>query len=93
MNSAAPSANHSVIKMEDLKIDRNGFLKLLKELKMNKATGPDGISARTLKETADAVADPPLQHIQTDPFCNIFKQTLKFGTVPDDWRHANVTPI
>ena len=25
--------------------------------------------------------------------CNIFNQSLNFGTVPNDWRHANVTPI
>ena len=50
--------------MEDLTIDRNGVLKLLKELKMNKATGPDGISARVLMETVDVAAGPPLKHIQ-----------------------------
>ena len=44
---------------------------------MNKATGPDGISARTLKETADVVASP---------LCSIFNQSLWFST-------ANVTPI
>ena len=51
---------------------------------MNKATGPDGISARVLMATADVVADP---------LCHIFNQSLKFGTVTDDWRHANKTPI
>ena len=70
--------------MENLTIDRNGVLKLLEELKMNKATGPDGISARVLMATADVVADP---------LCHIFNQSLKFGTVTDDWRHANITPI
>ena len=70
--------------MEDLTIDRNGVLKFLKELKMNKLTGPDGISAQILKETANVVAGA---------LCNIFNQSLNFGTVPNDWRHANVTQI
>ena len=34
------SANQSVIEMEDLTIDQNRVLKLLKELKMNKPTSP-----------------------------------------------------
>ena len=84
IDSTAPSANQSVIEIEDLTIDRNRVLKLLKEIKMNKASGPDGISAPVLKEIADVVAGP---------LCNIFNQSLKFGTVPDNWRHANITPI
>ena len=51
---------------------------------MNKPTGPDDISAQILKATADVVMGP---------LCNIFNQSLNFGTVPNDWRHANVTPI
>ena len=40
IDSTALSANKSVIEMEDLTIDQNRVLKLLKELKMNKPTSP-----------------------------------------------------
>ena len=70
--------------MDDIRVHRDGVLKLLKDLKPNKASGPDNISARILKETADIVAGP---------LCHIFNQSLRLSTVPNDWRHANVTPI
>ena len=70
--------------MEKLIVHEDGVLQLLRQLKTNKATGPDELSARVLKETADIVAGP---------LCDIFNQSLKFSSVPDDWKLANVTPI
>ena len=70
--------------MKHLTIAREGVLKLLTNLKPNKASGPDGISARVLKEAASELAGP---------LCNIFNMSLQYCSVPDDWRHANVTPI
>ena len=52
--------------------------------KLHKASGPDLISTRFLKETADVIA--PLLQI-------IFKVSLNSGEVPSDWKIANVTPI
>lgn len=75
---------HGLPTMEGLRIDTDGVLKLLKELNPNKATGPDGISPRLLKEAADIVAAP---------LRNIFQKSLQTSSVPDDWRRANVTPI
>ena len=41
--------------MDDIRVHCGGVLKLLKDLKPNKASGPDSISATILKETADIV--------------------------------------
>ncbi|KAF2352420.1 hypothetical protein FHG87_016823 [Trinorchestia longiramus] len=49
-----------------------------------KSTGPDGLGARILKETAEVISEP---------LTNIFNRSLKTGIVPDDWKRANVTPI
>ena len=57
---------------------------LLKELKLQKATGPDCITATILKTCAEQVA-PLLQQI--------FQKSLDTGELPLDWQKANVTPI
>ena len=43
--------------LNNLEITANGIIKLLEELNPHKASGPDGISARLLKERADQVGD------------------------------------
>ena len=53
-------------------------------LKPEKASSPDNISPRVLKELADTVADP---------LTRIFRRSLSEGSVPADWKHANVSPI
>ena len=37
-------------------VDPNGVLKLLNNLKIHKASGPDGLSARVLKECSSEIA-------------------------------------
>ena len=56
----------------------------LKTLDSNKATGPDGIPARLLKVTAPIIA-PSL--------CKLFNKSLCLGTVPEEWKLANVVPV
>ena len=70
--------------MPDIKFDTNGIEKLLKDLKIKKAPGPDGIGARYLKEMASTIA-PCLQIIFTKSYLS--------GETPSDWRNANVCPI
>ena len=65
-------------------VDPNGVLKLLNTLKIQKASGPDGLSARGLKECSSEIV--PILAL-------IYNETLAQGTVPDDWRQANVAPI
>ena len=45
---------------------------------------PDGLSARVLKECSSEIA--PILAL-------IYNETIAQGTVPDDWRQANVAPI
>ena len=57
---------------------------LLKTLDINKATGPDEIPARLLKVSASIIA-PSL--------CKLFNKSLRLGTVPEEWKLANVVPV
>ena len=66
------------------KIGRAGVKKLLRGLKPHKASGPDNIPTRFLKEAANELV-PAL--------CPILTASLNQGYVPDDWKTADVTPI
>jgi hypothetical protein len=68
----------------DLEITIPGVEKLLKGLNVNKASGPDALPSRVLKEAATELA-PALQAI--------FNQSLETGQLPNDWRKANISPI
>ncbi|XP_071477586.1 uncharacterized protein [Diadema antillarum] len=70
--------------MPDINITTAGVKKLLDKLNPKKASGPDGITPRVLKELSNTIA-PCL--------CNIFRKSYNLGEIPDDWRHANIVPI
>ncbi len=70
--------------MPNFTVGANGIDKLLWKLNPHKASGPDNISARVLNECR--------QEISPILAC-IFNKSIQEGTVPDDWRHANVAPI
>ena len=70
--------------MGEITIDPKGVLKLLNELKVHKAPGSDGLSARVLKECSSEIA-PILAFI--------YNESLAHATVTDDWRQANVAPV
>ena len=70
--------------MPDIVISIPGVQKLLKNLKPNKAAGPDNIPAKFLKETAEELA-PALT--------TLYKASLHQSKIPDDWRHARVSPL
>ena len=70
--------------VSNIKISINGVTKLLRNLKPFKATGPDGIPARLLRETAEEIA--PAVTL-------LFQASLDQGTVPSSWKRANVVPI
>ena len=56
----------------------------LHELVVGKACGPDGLSARILRECADELAVP---------LCKIFRMSLSKGIFPEQWAEANIVPI
>ena len=70
--------------MDEITVDPVGVAKLLTKLNIHKASGPDGLSARVLKECSSEIA-PVLAYT--------FNEFLAQGAVPDDWRLANVTPV
>ena len=68
----------------NLDITTTGVDRLLAKLDPNKASGPDNISCRILKELAVELA-PALTAI--------FNQSIDSGSLPTEWTKANVTPI
>ena len=57
---------------------------VLLHLNVSKASGPDLISPRILKEGADILAYP---------FSIVFNRSLNLGYFPNSWKEANVSPI
>ena len=70
--------------MGEITVDPKRVLKLLNNLNIHKASGPDGLSARVLKECSSEIS--PMLAL-------IYNESLAQGTVPDDWRQANVAPV
>ena len=65
-------------------ITLDGVVKLLQDLKSSKASGPDMIPNRVLKEAA----------VETAPFLVLlFQASLDQGILPKEWKHAYVSPI
>ena len=69
---------------EDFVIEEVEVRKVLANLQVDKAPGPDGISPLILSQAS---------HVLARPICIIFKRSLQSGEVPDEWRQAVVTPI
>jgi hypothetical protein len=57
---------------------------VLRNLDPNKASGPDGIPCRLLKEVAREIA-PSL--------CRLFNLSLSLGVVASEWKFANISPV
>ena len=70
--------------LTDLVISEAGIQKILLSLEPHKASGPDNMSGRVLKELALEIA--PI-------LTTIYQSSLDTGEVPSDWRDANVAPI
>ena len=56
----------------------------LRKLDISKSTGPDGISARVLKECASELA-PSIS--------KLFSMSFRTGKLPDEWKSSNVCPV
>ncbi len=69
--------------IKNIVISVGGVAKLLRNIKPNKASDPDNIPCRILKELADETA-PCL--------ATIFQQSLDCGHLPEDWKTAQVLP-
>ena len=59
-------------------------LTLLQTLDPKKSTGPDGLSARFLREVAAEIATP---------LTNLYNASLSCGKFPSDWKRSHITPV
>jgi hypothetical protein len=77
-----PQSNYPSI--SDIIINIEGIEKLLRNINISKASGPDNIPNWILKNCAHEIA----------PFiANIFQLSLDTGTLPSDWRDANISSV
>ncbi|MEW8545351.1 MAG: reverse transcriptase domain-containing protein, partial [Candidatus Thiodiazotropha sp.] len=57
---------------------------VLKTLPVAKASGPNGLSNRIIRELSKELSSP---------YCSLFNQSLREGMVPSSYKEANVCPI
>ena len=60
------------------------MFKLLHNIKVDKAAGPDELPNRVLQECASEI---------TPAVTAIFQKSVDSGELPEDWRDANVAPV
>ena len=70
--------------IDTLQFTEEEVKKVIKNLDVTKATGPDGVSNTLLKRTADSIKRP---------LCSLFNRSLSCGIFPADWKLANLSPI
>ena len=71
-------------KITSVSLNATIIRKEIENLDPSKAFGPDEIHPKMLKELIDHVSAP---------LTTIISKTLKNGTLPDDWKNAQVSPI
>ena len=79
-----PPADCHHDKLESITVSENDVLQILKSLNPNKATGPDGVSPKLLKEGAPAIA-PSLT--------KLINMSLRLCKVPTMLKQANVVAL
>ena len=70
--------------ISDITLSVNEVGNCIDSLDTTKASGPDGIHPRLLKECSQQIA-PSL--------CALFNHSLELSRLPDEWKSADVTPI
>ena len=70
--------------LSDMSFMKEDVPQKLKSLKINKSPGPDGHHPHVLKEMAEALAAP---------LTLVLSKILSTGTLLQQWKDANVTPI
>ena len=58
--------------------------KILTNLNVNKATGPDKIGISQFKNVADSISEP---------LCTIFNYSMQNNTSPSMWKKSNAIPL
>ena len=70
--------------LDDITLTEEIIKNKLIKLNPNKSPGPDGWHPRVLKEVAEAL---------TPPLLILLHKSLDEGSLPDDWKHGNITAI
>ena len=71
-------------RLTHINLTKSHVLKVLTQLKISKATGPDGVGNFILKLAAPILANP---------LCHLFNVSLSRGIFPDIWKRAHVLPV
>ena len=85
-NSVLPSSTNPITDqyLANIEFTKDDIKRIICKLDPNKAHGHDMISIRMLKMSGDAIIEPLFK---------IFKNCLKCGIFPDDWKKGNIVPI
>ena len=70
--------------LANIEFTKDDIKRVICKLDPNKAHGHDMISIRMLKMSVDTIIEPLFK---------IFKNSLKCGILPDDWKKGNIIPI
>jgi len=79
-----PMSNSNDNSLQYIHITQEEVIDSIKCLKLGKASGPDGIDNRILKEA---------MHQLSYPLCDLFNSCLNTQKMPSCWKIANVCPI
>ncbi|MCG7877682.1 MAG: reverse transcriptase domain-containing protein [Candidatus Thiodiazotropha endolucinida] len=78
------SINRDIPTLNTVQITPKQVEDTLKSLKLGKASGPDNVNNRILKELAEPLSNP---------LCDLFNYSLAKCVFPDKWKEANVSPL
>ena len=70
--------------LNEIHTNHNEVEKILRSLNSNKATGPDGIPNKILKDCAKSLSFP---------LADLFNKSLSLGRFPGNWKKVHVHPI
>ena len=73
-----------IVVLDSIETNVNEVFRILKSLSIDKASGPDNIGNRILKNCASALA-PPISLI--------INRSLESGVFPTQWKLSNVVPV
>ena len=79
-----PQEMHFRSELRETQVTTKKVKEKIKKLRRGAAAGPDNIGPTLLQELVDVVASP---------LATIMRKTLEDGSMPADWRMANVCPI
>ena len=68
-------------RLVEVEVHWESVMKLMENLKVNKAPGPDGVSNWILKEC---------RHQLVDKIQDLLTSSLEQGRVPKEWKQANI---